>query len=107
VYESEVPAGGAEAQEMVRLDTEVNVACAAAVTVIVRDAVDMRPQVSVNVQDSEYEPPHSLCVPLISLVTDPLISHEPVSPLPYEREVPVGGAELQLIVRLETEAKVA
>jgi hypothetical protein len=52
VYESEVPVGGAEAQEMVMLDVAANVACAAGETVMVREAVDVRPHSSVNDHDS-------------------------------------------------------
>jgi hypothetical protein len=52
VYVSEVPVGGAEEHEMVRLDVAANVACAAGETVMVREAVDVRPQLSVNDHDS-------------------------------------------------------
>ena len=62
-------------------EVEANTACAAGETVMVRDAVEVRPHSSVNDQDSIYDPPHSLCVPDIIPVEVPLISHEPVSPL--------------------------
>ena len=61
-------------------EVEANTACAAGETVIVLDAVEVRPHASVNDHDSVYEPPHSLCVPEITPVEVPLISHEPVSP---------------------------
>jgi hypothetical protein len=51
-YASEVPLGGAEEQEMVMFDVAANVACAAGDTVMVREAVDVRPQLSVNDHDS-------------------------------------------------------
>ena len=62
-------------------DVLANTACAEGDTVMVRDAVDVRPHASVNDQFSVYEPPHALCEPEIVPVTLPLISHEPVSPL--------------------------
>ena len=62
-------------------EVEANTACAAGETVMVRDAVEVRPHASVNDHDSVYEPPHSVCVPEIMPVAVPLISHEPVSPL--------------------------
>ena len=64
---------------MVILDVLANTACAAGDTVIILDAVDVRPHASVNDHDSVYDPPHSLCDPLITPVEVPLISHEPVS----------------------------
>jgi hypothetical protein len=51
-YESEVPLGGAELHEIVMLEVAANVACAAGETVMVREAVDVRPQLSVNDHDS-------------------------------------------------------
>ena len=89
------------------LDAAANVACAAGETVIVLDAVEVRPHASVNDHDSVYEPPHAVCVPEIITVEVPLISHEPVSPFVYEREVPLGGADEQLIVKSEVAANVA
>ena len=46
---------------------------------MILDAVDVRPHASVNDHDSVYDPPHSLCEPVIIPVDVPLISHEPVS----------------------------
>jgi hypothetical protein len=66
---------------MVMLDVAANVACAAGDTVMVREAVDVRPHSSVNDHDSVYEPPHALCEPEIIPVALPLISQLPVSPL--------------------------
>ena len=74
---------------------------------MVRDAVDVLPHASVNDHDSVYEPPHSLCVPEIIPVEDPLIAHEPVSPFEYASEVPIGGADEQEIVKSDVEANVA
>ena len=48
---------------------------------MMRDAVEVLPHASVNDQDSVYEPPHAVCDPEIIPVAEPLISHEPVSPL--------------------------
>ena len=48
---------------------------------MMRDAVEVLPHASVNDHDSVYEPPHAVCVPEIVPVEDPLIAHEPVSPL--------------------------
>ena len=64
---------------MVILDVLANTACAAGDTVMMREAVDVLPHASVNDQDSVYDPPHSLCEPVIIPVDVPLISHEPVS----------------------------
>ena len=66
---------------MVMFEVEANTAAAAGETVIVLDAVEVRPHASVNDHDSVYEPPHSLCVPEIIPVEVPLMAHEPVSPL--------------------------
>ena len=60
-------------------DVEVNTACAEGDTVMMREAVDVRPHASVNDHDSVYEPPHALCEPVITPVDEPLISHAPVS----------------------------
>ena len=62
-------------------DVAANVAWAAGETVMMREAVEVRPHASVNDHDSVYDPPHSLCVPEIIPVTVPLMAHEPVSPL--------------------------
>ena len=80
-YASEVPTGGAALQEIVKSEVEANVAWAAGETVMMRDAVDVLPHASVNDHDSVYEPPHSLCVPDIIPVEDPLMAQSPVSPL--------------------------
>ena len=69
--------------------------------------MDVLPHASVNDHDSVYEPPHSLCVPEIIPVEDPLIAHEPFSPFEYASEVPIGGADEQEIVKSEVEANVA
>ena len=74
---------------------------------MMRDAVEVLPHASVNDHDSVYEPPHSLCVPEIIPVEDPLIAHEPVSPFEYASEVPLGGAALHEIVKSDVEANVA
>ena len=66
---------------MLVLDVETNDAWAAASTEIILDCVDVRPHASVNDHDSVYEPPHALCEPLMVPVTEPLIPHEPDSPL--------------------------
>jgi hypothetical protein len=52
LYASEVPPGGEVLHEMVISDVAANVACAAGDTLIVREAVDVRPHASVNVHDS-------------------------------------------------------
>jgi hypothetical protein len=52
LYASEVPLGGAEEHEMVMSDVAANVACAAGDTVMVREAVEVRPHASVNDQVS-------------------------------------------------------
>ena len=49
-YDSEVPVGGAEEHEIVMLDAAANVACAAGETVMVREAVEVLPQLSANDQ---------------------------------------------------------
>ena len=92
---------------MVMLDVEANVACAAGLTVMVRDAVEVRPHASVNDHDSVYDPPHEVCDPLMVPVAVPLMSHEPVSPLLYASEVPLGGAAEHEMVMLDVEANVA
>jgi hypothetical protein len=51
-YESEVADGGAAEHVIVMLDAEANTACAAGETVMMRDAVDVRPHSSVNDHDS-------------------------------------------------------
>jgi uncharacterized Rossmann fold enzyme len=107
LYASEVPLGGAALQEIVMPDVAANVAWAAGETVITLDAVEVLPHASVNDHDSVYEPPHSLCDPEIIPVEVPLMAHEPVSPLLYASEVPVGGAALHEIVMSEAEANVA
>jgi hypothetical protein len=66
---------------MVISDVAANVACAAGETVMVREAVDVRPHSSVNDHDSVYEPPHALCEPEIIPVEVPLMAQSPVSPL--------------------------
>ena len=66
---------------MVRFDVEANVAAAAGETVMVRDAVEVRPHASVNDHDSVYEPPHAVCDPEINPVEVPLMAQSPVSPL--------------------------
>ena len=48
---------------------------------MVREAVEVLPQASVNDHDSVYEPPHEVCDPLMLPVAVPLMSHEPDSPL--------------------------
>jgi hypothetical protein len=58
-----------------------NTACAAGDTVIVLDAVDVLPQLSVNVHDSVYDPPHPVCVPLMFPVVVPLMLQSPLAPL--------------------------
>ena len=60
-------------------DVEANTACAEGDTVMMREAVDVRPHALVNDHDSVYDPPHALCEPVITPVDEPLISHEPVS----------------------------
>ena len=67
-------------QEMVMFVVAANTACAAGDTVMVREAVDVRPHASVNDHDSVYEPPHAVCDPVMVPVADPLISQLPVSP---------------------------
>jgi hypothetical protein len=106
-YASEVPVGGAALHEMVMLDVAANVACAAGETVIVLEAVEVLPHASVNDHDSVYEPPQEVCDPLMLPVAVPLMSHEPLSPLEYASEVPVGGAALHEMVMLDVAANVA
>ena len=106
-YASEVPDGGADEQLIVKSEVEANVAWAAGETVMMRDAVEVRPHASVNDHDSVYEPPHSLCVPEIVPVEVPLIAQSPVSPFEYAREVPDGGADEHEIVKSDVEANVA
>ena len=64
---------------MVRLDVEANVAWAAGETVMVREAVEVRPHASVNDHDSVYDPPHEVCDPEITPVAVPLMSQLPLS----------------------------
>ena len=66
---------------MVRSEVEANVAWAAGETVIVLEAVDVRPHASVNDHDSVYDPPHAVCDPLMLPVAVPLMSQLPLSPL--------------------------
>jgi hypothetical protein len=47
-----VPIGGADEHAIVMFDVAANTACAAGDTVIVLDAVDVRPHSSVNVHNS-------------------------------------------------------
>ena len=82
-------------------------AWAAGETVITLDAVEVLPHSSVNDHDSVYEPPHSLCAPEINPVEEPLMAHEPVAPFEYASEVPLGGADEQLIVMSDVDANVA
>src|SRR6185295_9498650 len=97
LYASDVPLGGAALHEMVILDVAANVACAAGETVIVLEAVEVRPHASVNDHDSVYDPPHEVCDPEIIPVVLPLMSHEPDSPLEYASDVPLGGAAEQVM----------
>ena len=61
--------------------------------------VDVLLQLSVNVQVSVYDPPHSVCDPVITPVVDPLIVQAVVFvPLLYASDVPTGGASLHAIV---------
>ena len=60
--------------------------------VIVLVAVIVLLQASVNVQVSVYDPPQAVCEPVTTPVTEPLISHIPVSPLVYDKEVGAGAA---------------
>ena len=62
-------------------EAEANTAAAAGETVMVRDAVDVRPHASVNDHDSVYDPPHAVCDPEIIPVEVPLMAQSPVSPL--------------------------
>ena len=48
-----------------------------------------------------------MCEPLMLPVAVPLISQEPLSPLVYAREVPLGGADEQEMVISEVEANTA
>jgi hypothetical protein len=50
------------------------------VDVIVRDAVDVLPQASVNVHDSVYTVPQAAGATVIVPIAEPLISQVPVSP---------------------------
>ena len=92
---------------MVILDVLANTACAAGDTVMMRDAVEVLPHASVNDQDSVYDPPHSLCEPVIIPVDVPLMAHEPLSPFEYASEVPDGEADEHEIVMSEVEANTA
>ena len=83
-YESEVPDGGADEHDIVMYEVEANTACAAGDTVMMRDAVEVRPHASVNDHDSVYDPPHALCEPVTVPVEVPLMAHDPVSPFEYE-----------------------
>ena len=74
---------------------------------MMREAVEVRPHASVNDHDSVYDPPHSVCEPLIVPVEVPLMAHEPVSPLEYASEVPDGGAALHEMVMSVVAANVA
>ena len=67
----------------------------------------MRPHASVNDQVSVYDPPHSVCEPVIVPVEVPLMAHEPLSPFEYASEVPLGGAVLHEMVMSVVEANVA
>jgi hypothetical protein len=69
--------------------------------------VDVLPNETLNHHDSVYEPPHEVCVPEIIPVEVPLMAHDPLSPFEYASEVPLGGADEQLIVKSEVEANVA
>ena len=71
--------GGADEHAIVILVADANTACAAGDTVIILDAVEVLPHASVNDHDSVYDPPHSLCEPVIIPVEVPLMAHEPVS----------------------------
>src|SRR6185295_3953585 len=81
LYASDVPLGGAAEHVIVILDAAANVACAAGETVIVLEAVEVRPHASVNDHDSVYEPPHEVCDPLMLPVAVPLMAQLPLSPL--------------------------
>src|SRR5688572_15915092 len=76
-------------------------------TVIVLVAVIVLLQASVNVQVSVYVPPQAVCDPVITPVTDPLISHVPVCPLVYDSDVGVGPDAPHGTVILEVVANTA
>ena len=63
------------------LEAGANVACAAGLTVMVREAVEVLPHSSVNDHDSVYDPPQEVCDPEIVPVALPLMSQLPLSPL--------------------------
>src|SRR5688572_9715510 len=98
VYANVVGAGADVPHGIVRLGAAANTAGGAGSTVIVLDAVIVRLHASVNVQVSVYVPPHAVCEPVITPVAVPDISHTPVCPFVYAREVPVGAAALHAIV---------
>ena len=106
-YASEVPLGGAALHEIVMSEVAANVACAEGETVITLEAVEVLPHASVNDHDSVYEPPHAVCVPEIVPVEVPLMAHEPDAPFEYASEVPLGGADEQLMVIFDVAANVA
>ena len=60
-----------------------------------------------NDHDSVYDPPHSVCEPLIVPVEVPLMAHEPLSPFEYASSVPDGGAALHEMVMSVVAANVA
>ena len=65
---------------MVMSDVAANTACDEVDTIMLREAVEVRPHASVNDQDSVYEPPQELCDPVIVEVTVPLMRHGPLAP---------------------------
>jgi hypothetical protein len=70
-------------------------------------AVEVLPHASVNDHDSCMSHRKRVCDPLMLPVAVPLMSHEPLSPLEYASEVPVGGAALHEMVMLDVAANVA
>src|SRR5687767_6631229 len=82
LYASDVPTGAGSAADIVRFGAAANSALAAFSTVIVLVRVDTLLQSSVKVQVSVYDPPHSVCEPVITPVADPLILQAAVLPAP-------------------------
>jgi hypothetical protein len=77
-----VPEGEEAEQEMVMFEVEANVACEAGFTVMLREAVEVLPHASVNDHDSVYvPPPQTVDEPVMVPIAEPLMPHEPLSPL--------------------------
>ena len=75
-----VVGNGAVAIQLIEVSaTASNVAVSAGSIVMILDVVIVLAQESVNVQVSVYEPPQGVCEPVITEVTEPLISQLPLA----------------------------